>query len=177
MVMAREILTGFILMFGIQATIGSYASENGSHVCRRITTDLDIKNLILKYQHTATPCACFEQKMALDYSFQKIGNCYKQWFSENGLKQMCCYDQYGSLLFGPNNGGYLIPDILEPDIEDIHNACCKDSDLCEMFYKIFPSNNCTGSRDVVHDSSTEKPYGTFVYNKAKTTRDSIRTRV
>ncbi|XP_053387419.1 sushi domain-containing protein 2-like isoform X1 [Mercenaria mercenaria] len=162
MVMAREMLTAFILMFGIQAKIGGYASENGSHVCRRITADIEIKNLILKYQHTATPCACFEQKMALDYSFQKIGNCYKQWFSENGLKQMCCYDQYGSLLFGPNNGGYLIPDILESNIEDIHEACCKDSDLCETFYKFFPSNNCTGSTDVVHATSWGDPEITTV---------------
>ncbi|XP_053388080.1 uncharacterized protein LOC123542570 [Mercenaria mercenaria] len=140
----------------------SAASENGSHVCRRITADKEIKNSILKHQHTAIPCACFEQKMALDYSFQKIGDCYKQWFSENGLKQMCCYDAYGHLLTGPKNGGYVIPDILEPDIADIHNTCCMNDDQCKLFYETFPSNNCSDSTDIIYTTSWGDPEITTV---------------
>jgi hypothetical protein len=77
------------------------------------------------------------------------------------LSQRCCYstsgEQYGSLLEGPRNGGHarlelyifnrynrLVRGFLND--EEAHRACCKDSNLCHLFYEKRPSDSCNSYR-------------------------------
>jgi len=69
--------------------------------------------------------------------------------------QRCCYsyqfNDFGSLMEGPRYGGHLhltnnprINGFLTD--EEAHQACCVESNHCELFYKKRPSDNCKGYR-------------------------------
>jgi hypothetical protein len=59
--------------------------------CQGFAADRVIRDIISSGHATAEPCPCIEQILAIDETFEKINNCYKQWFFLDGVKQMCCY--------------------------------------------------------------------------------------
>ncbi|XP_053388057.1 sushi domain-containing protein 2-like [Mercenaria mercenaria] len=138
----NSLLLVFILLSGMIVS-GANGLES-QKLCQKFTADKKVKNLINTKLKTVPPCACVEQQIILDYSFEKIGNCYRQWFFENGVKQMCCYSGNGHLEVGAPRGGYMI---LENDLLNmsfIHNICCiyNNKDMCSRFYSLNPSSEC-----------------------------------
>ncbi|KAL4216399.1 Fibrillin-2 [Mactra antiquata] len=103
----------------------------------------------------AAPCPCQEKIISTYYTFRQTGNenlnntgtgsCYQEWFpNEDGVKQMCCYRMDGTLRTGSNNGGYIVPNNTPYNITDVHSNCCRgDHVLCEQFYEMIPSDDCS----------------------------------
>ncbi|XP_053388060.1 mucin-like protein [Mercenaria mercenaria] len=116
--------------------------------CRTVTADKDIQNLIASGRRVAEPCPCIEQKIMLDNTFEKTENCYRQWFFQEGAKQMCCYSENGNLITGGSAAGYLLLETKEEVIEKAHQDCCgNDSTIyeesCQSFNEINPPDNCS----------------------------------
>lgn len=63
----------------------------------------------------------------------------------------CCYDDFGALIVGPNQGGshklynplfFFHQHFLED--ERPYDDCCVRSNLCHLYYKYRPSDDCSG---------------------------------
>ncbi|XP_053388054.1 uncharacterized protein LOC123543072 [Mercenaria mercenaria] len=124
----------------IQPT-ASRPDDNNLSVCKAFTRNKEIKKRIETRQRHAPPCACAEQQMTLDSSFQKIDRCYVQWFFEYGVKQKCCYNEIGELQLGVPGGGYLL--LEEINMSYIKGSCCSNTETCHVFYEINQSHNCS----------------------------------
>ncbi|XP_053398233.1 mucin-like protein [Mercenaria mercenaria] len=111
--------------------------------CRQFTADDDVRNIIKTKLKSVVPCACSEKQIILDYSFEKIGHCYRQWFFEDGVKQMCCYSADGMLQIGPPQGGYLTFESFWKNMSEIQRSCCLHETMCDIFYDINPSDDCS----------------------------------
>ncbi|XP_053387998.1 mucin-like protein [Mercenaria mercenaria] len=134
-------LLSFILLLGEVA--GKDNDLESQKVCQQFTADEELKNLIKSKLRTAKPCACVEKQVMLDYSFEKIGHCYRQWIFEDGVKQMCCYSADGMLQIGPPQGGYLTFDSFWKNMSEIQRSCCVNETTCDIFYDINPSDDCS----------------------------------
>ena len=112
------------------------------------------------------PCPCVIWQAMWDWRFLfffgGIGNrCFVD--MTGGLTAPtteCCYDQSGALLVGaPNGGGYRLhnPVFLRnkynEDIITPHQYCC-GSGMCEMFYKLRPSDDCSRYRPITFSKTS-----------------------
>ncbi|XP_053388082.1 mucin-4-like [Mercenaria mercenaria] len=119
----------------------SRPDDDNQSLCEEFTRNKEIKRRIETGQRHAPPCACAEQQMALDSSFKKMDRCYVQWFFENGVKQICCYNEIGALQLGSPDGGYLL--LEDVNMLYIKESCCSHRETCHVFYEINQSNNCS----------------------------------
>ncbi|XP_053389561.1 mucin-like protein, partial [Mercenaria mercenaria] len=136
----------YVMLLG--EAVGSNIDTERQEYCRQFTSDNELQNLIASGRRGAEPCPCIEQKIILDNTCEKIGNCYKQWFFREGAKEMCCYSENGSLITGGSSAGYLLLETKEEAIGKAHQVCCgNDSTIyehsCKLFYDINPPDNCS----------------------------------
>ncbi|XP_060590443.1 sushi domain-containing protein 2-like, partial [Ruditapes philippinarum] len=116
--------------------------------CQGFAADIVIRDLISSGHATAEPCPCIEQIIAIDETFEKVNNCYNQWFFTDGIKQMCCYSENGQLLIDGPGAGYLLLESNEGYIERAHDMCCGNGsdafkESCESFYQINKPDDCS----------------------------------
>ncbi|XP_053389047.1 mucin-like protein [Mercenaria mercenaria] len=116
--------------------------------CRKFTADKEIQNLIASGRRAAEPCPCIEQKIILDKTFEKTVHCYRQWFFQEGAKQMCCYSENGNLITKGSSAGYLLLESREEVIGRAHKDCCGNDSTtykhsCQSFYEINSPDNCS----------------------------------
>ncbi|XP_053386884.1 mucin-like protein [Mercenaria mercenaria] len=136
----------YVMLLG--EAVGRNIDTERQDYCRKFTSDNELQNLIASGRRGAEPCPCIEQKIILDNTFEKIENCYKQWFFREGAKEMCCYSENGNLITGGSSAGYLILETKEEVIGKAHQDCCgNDSTIykhpCQSFYEINPPENCS----------------------------------
>ncbi|XP_053388052.1 neuronal acetylcholine receptor subunit alpha-2-like [Mercenaria mercenaria] len=129
-------------------TVSCTTDAERQTACRNFTADKEIQNLIASGRRGAEPCPCIEQKIILDNTFEKTENCYRQWFFQEGAKQMCCYSETGNLITGGSAAGYLLLETKEEVIEKAYIDCCgNDSTIyeqsCQSFHEINPPDNCS----------------------------------
>ncbi|XP_053387997.1 uncharacterized protein K03H1.5-like [Mercenaria mercenaria] len=133
-----------VLLTGIALGVTTFKLDLESrNVCRQFTADDGVRNIIKSKLKSVVPCACSEKQIILDYSFEKIGHCYRQWFFEDDVKQMCCYRADGMLQIGPPQGGYLTFESFWKNMSEIQRSCCLQETTCGIFYDINPSYDCS----------------------------------
>jgi ferredoxin-thioredoxin reductase catalytic subunit len=82
-----------ILSFNIIYTKSLYNSVVAGDAlsCEEFIADTGTRDLIASARVKSESCPCIEQIIAIDDTFEKKNNCYKQWFFSDDAKQVCCY--------------------------------------------------------------------------------------
>ncbi|XP_060579999.1 uncharacterized protein LOC132736802 [Ruditapes philippinarum] len=125
-----------------------FVADENTVSCQDFAADKVIRDLISSGHATAEPCPCIEQIIAIDETFEKVDNCYKQWFFMDGVKQMCCYSENGQLLIDSPGAGYLLLESYGGYIGRAHDICCGNGshafkESCESFYQINKPDDCS----------------------------------
>ncbi|XP_060579995.1 mucin-like protein [Ruditapes philippinarum] len=139
-----------ILSFNIIYTKSLYNSVVAGDAlsCQGFITDSETRDLINTAHARAESCPCIEQIIAIDDTFEKKNNCYKQWFFSDDAKQVCCYSENGQLLVDGPGAGYLRLKTRDDYIEQAHDLCCGNGsdalrESCESFYQINSPDDCS----------------------------------
>ncbi|XP_052786246.1 uncharacterized protein LOC128221685 [Mya arenaria] len=119
------------------------AADTSGFQCEKFLDDENLKNLINTKQQLASPCPCYEHQMEFEYSFKQNNHCYTEWFFTDGVKQKCCYSQYGKLITTAPDAGFVHFSDAEVQMEDLRQLCCSRSEqLCESFYRLNVPDTC-----------------------------------
>lgn len=104
-------------------------------------------------------CPCTRQQARRDWRFwfgyywgySARPNCATLLFSWRRQSSIeCCYDSDGSLIVGANDGGsHLLYNPLFRHVQNFqedrlpYRHCCEESNLCQLYYKYRPSDDCS----------------------------------
>lgn len=157
--MAEEVgNSGQIGQWVFDLTPSSDMMDDGEQACLQWAAEQESRGL---WYTTLPACPCSRAQAFWDWRYSFFWgsgeNCAV--FVQGSLTSTteCCYDgRTGALLVGPPNGGgyrFFNPITSRKGFEEEdtfvpRRYCCQQSNLCEMYYKYRPSDDCSRYRPV-----------------------------
>ncbi|XP_060554180.1 mucin-like protein isoform X1 [Ruditapes philippinarum] len=156
------IILSALVLWTSKHTEGTKVVAGDALSCQVFIADRETRDHITSARVRAESCPCIEQIIAIDDTFEKKNNCYKQWFFSDDAKQVCCYSENGQLLIDGIGAGYLLLKTKDDYIEQAHELCCGNGtdalrESCESFYQINSPDDCSSYEPPVVSISSGDP--------------------